>query len=122
ENIHRLKTGRLLQAAVLMGAVLAPSLDRCQEKALAEYGDAIGLAFQVRDDLLDVESDSATLGKTAGSDAIHGKATFPALLGLEASRRRLAELHETAINALAAFGPRADILRRIARQVVERKT
>ncbi len=122
ETIHRLKTGRLLQAAVLMGAALAPMLDRGQERALADYGDLIGLAFQVRDDLLDVESDSATLGKTAGSDAIHGKATFPALLGVEASRKRLRELLDAALDALAGFGPQADVLREIARQVVERKT
>lgn len=121
ETIHRLKTGRLLQAAVLMGAALSPRLDPETESRLATFGDAIGLAFQVRDDLLDVESDTATLGKTAGSDALHGKATFPALLGLEASRKKLRALHDTALDTLGRFSASAEPLRELARQAVERR-
>ncbi|MBW3566442.1 MAG: polyprenyl synthetase family protein [Proteobacteria bacterium] len=121
ETIHRLKTGRLLQASVLMGAALSPHLDRPTETALARFGDNIGLAFQVRDDLLDVESDTETLGKTAGSDAMHGKATYPALLGVQASRNRLDELYKTALAALDIFGAEADVLRELARQSVERR-
>lgn len=120
ETIHRLKTGRLLQSSVLMGAALSPQLDPAIESSLATFGDRIGLAFQVRDDLLDVESDTATLGKTAGSDAMHGKATFPALLGAEASRAQLKLLHEEALSALAGFDRRGDVLRELARQAVER--
>jgi len=120
ETIHRLKTGRLLQASVLMGAALSPQLDTDIENALARFGDHIGLAFQVRDDLLDVEGDTTTLGKTAGSDAMHGKATFPALLGMVESRRRLETLHGEALAALQSFGGRADILRELARQAVDR--
>lgn len=121
ETIHRLKTGRLLQAAVLMGAALSPRLDEATQNTLARFGERIGLAFQIRDDLLDVEGDTATLGKTAGSDALHGKATFPALLGIEASRRRLDGLRADAIAALESFGATADPLRELARQVVERQ-
>ncbi len=121
ERIHRLKTGCLLRASVLMGASLAPALDAAAEQSLARFGDLIGLAFQVRDDLLDVESDTATLGKTAGSDALHGKATFPALLGVEESRRRLDALYRDALGALAGFDARADALRELARFAVDRQ-
>ncbi|HEX7030891.1 MAG TPA: farnesyl diphosphate synthase [Gammaproteobacteria bacterium] len=121
ETIHRLKTGRLLQASVLMGAALAPRLDRSAERALADFGDRIGLAFQVRDDLLDVEGDTATLGKTAGNDALHGKATFPSLLGSDESRRRLENLHVEARAALEVFGERAATLRELANQAVDRR-
>lgn len=120
ETIHRLKTGRLLQASVLMGAALSPRLDAAIGSSLATFGDRIGLAFQVRDDLLDVESDTATLGKTAGSDAMHGKATFPALLGIQASREQLDSLYEEALAAVADFDTRGDALRELARQAVER--
>ena len=120
ENIHRLKTGRLLQASVLMGAALAPQLDAVMERTLAHFGDLVGLAFQVRDDLLDVEGDTETLGKTAGSDAMHGKATFPALLGIAGSRQRLSDLQSEALTALDDFGPRADVLRELTRQAIDR--
>ncbi|HEX7046665.1 MAG TPA: farnesyl diphosphate synthase [Gammaproteobacteria bacterium] len=121
ETIHQLKTGRLLEAAVMMSAALAPKLDTEGKQALARFGERVGLAFQVRDDLLDVESDTETLGKTAGSDSIHGKATFPALLGVEESRRRLAALADEALAALDVFGARADILRELAAWVVDRQ-
>src|SRR5690606_26443610 len=91
ERLHALKTGALLRAAVRLGA-LAAGADAATRAALDDYADALGLAVQIRDDLLDVEGDSATLGKTAGKDAAQGKATFPALLGVEASRLRLDEL------------------------------
>lgn len=120
EAIHRLKTGRLLQSSVLMGAALSPHLDTAIETSLATFGDRIGLAFQVRDDLLDVESDTATLGKTAGSDAMHGKATFPALLGAKASREQLDILYKEALSSIANFDDGCDALREIARQAVER--
>ena len=119
ERLHALKTGALLRAAVRMGA-LAGNANDAQHAALDHYADALGLAFQIRDDLLDIEGDSATLGKTAGKDVEQAKSTFPALLGTDASRQRLQQLALTMHDALAAFDQRADALRAIARQVIER--
>src|SRR5690606_31983345 len=96
ERPHALKTGALIRAAVRMG------LDR--------YAEALGLAFQIRDDLLDVEGESATLGKTAGKDAAQDKATFPALIGATASRARLDALSREMRDALAPFGRDAALL------------
>ncbi len=118
-RLHAHKTGALLRAAVRLGAIGA-GVDAPTRDALDRYADALGLAFQVRDDLLDVEGDSATLGKTAGKDAAQAKATFPALLGLDASRARLRELADAMNAALAPFGDRAAVLAALARQVVER--
>ncbi|MGQ4661437.1 farnesyl diphosphate synthase [Lysobacter sp. F6437] len=119
EHLHRLKTGALIRAAVRMGASCgnAGSTDLAR---LDDYADALGLAFQVRDDILDVEGDSATLGKTAGKDAAQDKATFPALIGMQASRDRLAELNQAMADALAPFGERAGALRALGRLAVER--
>jgi len=105
ERLHALKTGALLRASVRLGAIAA-GVDAATRERLDRYADALGLAFQVRDDLLDVEGDSATLGKTAGKDAAQDKATFPALIGAEASRTRLAELAQAMQDALAPLGPR----------------
>ncbi len=119
ERLHALKTGALLRAAVRMGAFAGGAND-AQLEALDRYADALGLAFQIRDDLLDIEGDSATLGKTAGKDLQQQKSTFPALLGVDASRQRLQELAAAMNDALAGFDQRADALRAIARQVIER--
>ncbi len=88
-DMHRRKTGALLQASVLMGAACG-SVDAAAERALADYGDAVGLAFQVVDDILDVTQASETLGKTAGKDLDHNKPTYVSVLGLEAARRHAA--------------------------------
>ena len=119
ERLHALKTGALLRASVRMGA-LAAGVDAATMARLDAFADALGLAFQVRDDLLDVEGDSAALGKTAGKDAAQAKATFPALLGLEGSRTRLAELAAAMTEALAPFGARTDALAALGRRAVER--
>jgi farnesyl diphosphate synthase len=119
ERLHALKTGALIRACVRMGA-LSVGADGSALDALDRYATALGLAFQVRDDLLDVEGDSAQLGKTAGKDAAQDKATFPALLGLDASRERLAALRVDMDAALERFGARADALRELARLAVER--
>ncbi|GAB2620852.1 polyprenyl synthetase family protein [Novilysobacter erysipheiresistens] len=119
EHLHRLKTGALIRAAVRMGA-LCGGADDDELASLDVYADALGLAFQVRDDILDVEGDSATLGKTAGKDVAQDKATFPALLGMQASRERLAELTQAMRGALAPFGARAEALRALGRLAVER--
>ena len=119
ERLHALKTGALLRCAVRLGA-LAGGASPAQRQALDAYADALGLAFQIKDDLLDIEGDAATLGKTAGKDAAQDKATFPALLGVDASRVRLAALAATMHDALAALDTDTGALAALARQVVER--
>lgn len=120
ERLHAMKTGALLRASVRLGAIAAGA-DAAQRHTLDRYAQALGLAFQIRDDLLDVESDSATLGKTAGKDAAQAKATFPALLGLDASRERLRALAGDMTAALAPLGERAAALGALGREVVERR-
>ena len=119
EQLHARKTGALLRASVRLGAIAA-NADAGQRRHLDAFADALGLAFQIRDDLLDVEGDSATLGKTAGKDAAQAKATFPALIGIDASRARLQALAATMQASLQPFGVRADALQALARRVVER--
>ena len=102
-HMHRLKTGALLQASVMMGAACGET-SVAAAHGLAEYGRALGLAFQVVDDILDVTADSATLGKTAGKDALHAKPTYVSLLGLEHARAHARELLEQARTALATTG------------------
>lgn len=116
-QLMRTKTGALLAASVAGGAVAAGA----SAEAVYPWGLALGLAFQIADDLLDVTADTATLGKRAGKDAAAGKATLPALLGVPEARRRAGALLEEALAALAPLGPRADGLRALARFVVERK-
>jgi farnesyl diphosphate synthase len=119
ERLHALKTGALLRASVRLGAIAA-GVDAAARERLDRYADALGLAFQVRDDLLDVEGDSATLGKTAGKDAAQDKATFPALLGVEASRERLHALAREMEDALRPFGDRVSALAALGRRAIER--
>ncbi len=119
ERLHAMKTGALLRASVRLGAIAAGA-DAEARALLDRYADALGLAFQIRDDLLDVEGDSATLGKTAGKDAAQAKATFPALIGIEASRERLATLARTMQDALQPFGDRATALAALGRRAIER--
>ena len=119
ERLHAMKTGTLLRAAVRMGA-LAAGADAAARAALDEFADALGLAFQIRDDLLDIEGDSTTLGKTAGKDAAQDKATFPALLGVEASRLRLDALAGRMRAALAHCGGDTAPLAMLGRMAIER--
>jgi farnesyl diphosphate synthase len=119
QRLHALKTGALLRAAVRLGAIAA-AVDAETHGRLDRFADALGLAFQIRDDLLDIEGDSATLGKTAGKDAAQDKATFPALLGIEASRARLEALRATMEDALAPFAGRVDALAALGREAIER--
>jgi geranylgeranyl diphosphate synthase type II len=119
EYIHTHKTGAMIQAAVRCGA-LAVGAEEKDLEALTSYGRRIGLAFQIIDDILDVEGDPEETGKAGGRDRYLRKATYPALFGLEQSRRRAGELIEEAIGALDRFGPEADALRGMARFVEER--
>ncbi|MEO8810496.1 MAG: farnesyl diphosphate synthase [Rhodanobacter sp.] len=113
EHMHACKTGALIRASVKLGA-LAAGADASVLGALDDYASAVGLAFQVRDDILDVEGESAVIGKTAGKDAASAKPTFPSIIGLDASRARLAALTDAALRALAPWGQRAHLLRELA--------
>lgn len=119
ERLHALKTGALIRAAVRMGA-LCGRADTAALDALDRYAQALGLAFQVRDDILDVEGSSATLGKTAGKDAAQDKATYPALIGLDGSRARLSDLVRTMHEALAPFGDKAAALNELGEFAAQR--
>ncbi len=119
QRMHALKTGALIRAAVRMGALCgeAPQADLLQ---LDAFADALGLAFQVRDDILDVEASSEQLGKTAGKDQAQAKSTFPALLGMDGAKAELAALSERMRESLAGYDDRADALRALGRLAVER--
>ena len=121
DSIHRAKTGALLRASVRMGAIWAGA-DEDQIALLSCFGEHVGLAFQIVDDILDVEESSEALGKTAGKDADQGKITFPAVYGLDASREMARIECERAHRALESFGERAQRLHEIADLIVHRKS
>jgi geranylgeranyl diphosphate synthase type II len=121
ETIHRAKTGALLRASLRMGANAAGASE-AQYEALSQYGEHVGLAFQIVDDILDVEESSEALGKTAGKDAAQHKITFPAVYGLETSRRMAQEQCEHAHAVLQPFGERALHLHELADLIVHRKS
>ena len=121
ERMHQLKTGALLRASVVLGALAGKELDGAELAALNDYARAIGLAFQVVDDVLDATADSATLGKTAGKDAADNKPTYVSILGLEPSRELAEKLRLDAHAALAPFGEKALRLRELADLIVQRK-
>jgi len=119
-QMHRLKTGALLKASVMMGAACGQTTDQALTQ-LEVYADALGLAFQVMDDVLDVTADSATLGKTAGKDAANDKPTYVSLLGLDAARELAMNLHRQALEALGQSGlANTHALAALANQVVHR--
>ncbi len=120
EDMHARKTGAMLRAAVRLGAWCGEPLSESGQHALDRYSAAIGLAFQVVDDVLDVASDSATLGKTVGKDAAQAKPTYVSLLGLGGARALAAGLREQALSALESFGQRADKLAALADVIVVR--
>ncbi|MEC7377200.1 MAG: farnesyl diphosphate synthase [Pseudomonadota bacterium] len=120
EVMHRHKTGALIEASVRIGALSSAAVQEGDLEALAGYARALGLAFQVQDDLLDIEGDTQVIGKPQGSDAARAKPTYPALLGVDGARAHLAELLDNAQHSLAAFGPEADPLRAMANYVVAR--
>ncbi|WP_394237743.1 (2E,6E)-farnesyl diphosphate synthase [Pseudomonas anguilliseptica] len=122
EIMHRHKTGALIEASVQLGALASGKADDHALKALHTYARAVGLAFQVQDDILDVESDTATLGKTQGKDQAHDKPTYPALLGLDAAKAYALELRDQALHALRPFDQAAEPLRDLARYIVERRS
>jgi farnesyl diphosphate synthase len=120
EHMHACKTGALIRASVQLGALIAGA-DADTLDALDRYAHAVGLVFQVRDDILDVEGESAVIGKTAGKDAAADKPTFPSIIGLDASRTRLAALTDEALAAIAPLGERGKLLRELANYAAHRK-
>jgi geranylgeranyl diphosphate synthase type II len=122
ELMHRHKTGALIEASVSLGAFASGNADSTALAALAAYAQAIGLAFQVQDDILDVESDTATLGKRQGADIARDKPTYPALLGLDTAKAYALALRDQALSALQAFDASAEPLRALARFIVERRS
>jgi len=121
EEMHYLKTGRLITASLQLGLIASGREDVSLASALNEYGDAIGLAFQVQDDILDVTSSAEVLGKSSGADQKMGKSTFPGLIGLEASRQRARQLCDQACAAIADRAAADSILPALARYIVERQ-
>ena len=119
ETIHRLKTGALIRASIAMGATLTGA-DRQQLKQLDCYGDAIGLAFQVHDDILDIEADTATLGKTQGADIALNKPTYPSLLGIDGAKAKAAQLHQQSLTAIEHFDVNALLLRELSGYIISR--
>jgi farnesyl diphosphate synthase len=121
KNIHHHKTGALIRASVNMATLASGALTKAQAAALDHYAACIGLAFQIQDDLLDVEGDTAVIGKASGADAAHHKATYPSLLGLDAAHAAARELIDAALAALECFDTGADPLRWIARYIIDRE-
>ncbi len=120
ENMHACKTGALIRASVRLGALASDAPDDALE-ALDRYAHAVGLAFQVRDDILDVEGESSVIGKTAGKDAAADKPTFPSIIGMDASREHLARLTADALDAIAPLGERGALLEELARYAAARQ-
>ncbi len=120
EFIHSHKTGALIHASVTSGALLGEGTDE-QVKAISSYGEKVGLAFQIADDILDIEGDSQTMGKGVGGDAAKKKITFPAVVGLQRAKGMQKEMVDQAVEALKIFGEKADPLRHIATYIIERK-
>jgi geranylgeranyl diphosphate synthase type II len=120
QYIHTHKTGALIKASVVAGALLGGA-DEAQLAAIRRYGEAAGLAFQIADDILDIEGTTEEIGKDAGSDEARGKATYPAVMGLAAAKQEAKSMMDEALHALSIFGTEADPLREIARYIVERK-
>lgn len=122
ENMHIHKTGALIRASVKMAALCAPQIEKVGLKKLDHYAKCIGLAFQIQDDILDIESDTATLGKPQGSDAEQNKPTYPALLGMDQARTMAQELYDDALDSLTPFADRSEPLRWLADYIINRQT
>lgn len=120
ETMHIHKTGALIRTCVQLAALSADQLGKDKFNALDSYAKCIGLSFQVQDDILDVIGDTQTLGKKQGSDCENNKPTFPSIIGLEASREKMLDLHHKALDSLSIFGEEAEILRYISAWFVER--
>jgi farnesyl diphosphate synthase len=121
EQMHQLKTGALIRASILLGGMCKPNVSKHEIDMLSNYANCIGLSFQIQDDILDVVSDTITLGKPQGSDEKQEKPTFPTIIGLEESRQRAIEQHELALKILEPMDKKADSLRQLSAYIVERQ-
>ncbi len=121
EHMHQLKTGALIRASILLGGMCKQDISKDQMEMLSNYALCIGLSFQIQDDILDVVSDTETLGKPQGSDEAQEKPTFPAIIGLEKSRQLAMEQHELALKYLEPMDEKADSLRQLSAYIVERQ-
>ncbi len=121
EHMHRLKTGALIRASILLGGMCKQDVSQQEIDMLSEYALCIGLSFQIQDDILDVVSDTETLGKPQGSDEKQEKPTFPTIIGLEESRQRAIMQHELALKILEPLDEKADSLRQLSAYIVERQ-
>jgi len=121
EEMHARKTGALIHASVMMAAACSERTSESITRALDEFARAVGLAFQIQDDLLDIEGDATLLGKATGADRAHDKPTYPSSVGVDAARSRMNELHARALEALAVIGPRAATLASVSDWLVLRK-
>ncbi len=121
EDMHSRKTGALIRASVAMAAACVPSLEPRLSAGLKSFAAAVGLAFQIQDDLLDVIGDSTTLGKATGADQERSKPTYPAILGIAASQAQVSRLHAQALDALEPFGRRAEPLRLLSNWLLSRR-
>jgi geranylgeranyl diphosphate synthase type II len=121
ETMHALKTGALIHACVMMAAACAPALTEAQREGLDAYARAVGLAFQIQDDLLDIEGDPQMLGKAVGADQALNKPTYPLIAGIDAARARMHELHQRALSSLQVPGLQGDLLVAMSNWLVLRK-
>jgi farnesyl diphosphate synthase len=121
EHMHQLKTGALIRASILLGGMCKQDISKDEMEMLSNYALSIGLSFQIQDDILDVVSDTETLGKPQGSDEAQEKPTFPAIIGLEKSRELALEQHELALKYLEPLDAKADSLRQLSAYIVERQ-
>lgn len=119
-DIYRLKTGALLSACIELGRLASKDEDEINQRALAQFGELIGLAFQIQDDILDVEAETATLGKPQGIDNINNKLTYPKLIGLEAAKDKVQTLYQEALETINYLGSRAKLLRELTGKMLER--
>ena len=122
EQMHARKTGALIKVSVMMAAACVPTLSAALADNLSRFATAIGVAFQIQDDLLDVLGDVSTLGKATGADSARAKPTYPAVIGVAASQQRMQRLHDEALEALVPFGIRADPLRLLAQWLLKRQS
>jgi farnesyl diphosphate synthase len=121
EHMHQLKTGALIRASILLGGMCKRDISEREMEILSDYASCIGLSFQIQDDILDVISDTETLGKPQGSDEKQEKPTFPAIIGLETSKKRALEQHRLALKILEPLDEKADSLRQLSAYIVERQ-
>ncbi|MGD9341589.1 MAG: polyprenyl synthetase family protein, partial [Chromatiales bacterium] len=120
ETMHSMKTGALIRASVLLGALSYPKLTSAEFDALGRYADCVGLAFQIQDDILDIEGDEQLMGKSTGADAARAKPTYPSIAGLAAAKKKASLLHREAVSALEPLGNRAPGLAELSEFIVRR--